>query len=50
MKQFLLPIALICFTMFCLIFVHIDNMNKIQKERITMKVQDATINSQSISQ
>ncbi len=40
MKQFLLPIILICFTIFCLGFVHIDNMEKIDKE-ITEVVEDS---------
>lgn len=32
MKRLLLPIILICFTILCLVFVHVDNMNKLGKE------------------
>lgn len=32
MKQLLLPVILICFAICCLGFVHIDNMNKLEKE------------------
>jgi len=32
MKQLLLPVILICFAIFCLGFVHMDNMEKQEKE------------------
>ncbi len=50
MKQFLIPIALICFTMACLIFVHIDNMNKISEENIALEMEDTNIYPQPIPQ
>ncbi|SEK37363.1 hypothetical protein SAMN04487910_0372 [Aquimarina amphilecti] len=37
MKQLLLPVVLICFTIFCLGFVHIDNMNELDKEKSELK-------------
>ncbi len=36
MKQFLLPIVLICFTILCLAFIHIDNMNKLNQEKMAL--------------
>ncbi|MEW7291998.1 hypothetical protein [Aquimarina sp. 2304DJ70-9] len=50
MKQFLIPIALLCFTMACLTFVHIDNMNKISKENIVLEIQDVNMDSKSTPQ
>ncbi|WP_157766010.1 hypothetical protein [Aquimarina aggregata] len=34
MKQFLLPLVLICFTIFCLSYVHMDNMDKLEKRAV----------------
>ncbi len=49
MKQFLLPVVLICFTILCLVFVHIDNMNKLNKEKIALdKKQDKKMHTKSI--
>ncbi len=46
MKQFLLPVALLCFTMASLVFIHIDNMNKLNEEKAMSKTQDIEIHSQ----
>ncbi|WP_299443811.1 hypothetical protein [uncultured Aquimarina sp.] len=40
MKQLLLPVVLICFTIFCLGFVHMDNMNELEKERNSIEKTD----------
>ncbi|MDH7445642.1 hypothetical protein [Aquimarina sp. 2201CG14-23] len=48
MKQFLLPVMLICFTIFCLGFVHIDNMDKLEdidKEVIVVEEPELNITS-----
>ncbi len=49
MKQFLLPAVLICFTALCLVFVHIDNMNKLNEEKIALdKKQNLEVYTKSI--
>ncbi len=45
MKKLLIPIILICFAVACLGFVHIDNMNKAELNRVTSKGESFDINS-----
>ena len=39
MKRLLLPVLLICFAIFCLSYIHIDNMNKINEEKAAIEKQ-----------
>ncbi len=39
MKRLVLPVVLISFTVICLCFVHIDNINKLDKELNTIQSQ-----------
>ncbi len=40
MKRLLLPIALICFTVLCLLFIHIDNIGMLDQEKIALDKQN----------
>ncbi len=46
MKQFLLPVALLCFTMFAFIFIHIDNMDRLDKANKALDLQYENSSSQ----
>lgn len=47
MKQLLLPIVLIFFTIVCLGFIHVDNMNKRSEKMEEVKQSNSEISSEN---
>lgn len=45
MKRLFLPIALLSFSVICLSIVHIDNVNKLDKEYNQLREKQLTVNN-----